>query len=228
MQAKEVSFNKSMRNHYKTVSDVSSRLDRTIGIYKGEPVYITVSENALGVYNLEKFPNSKPIMIPWDDPDLDISSVELGYVNLVPNCPLNGSKFGQAAWCARTSQRQYRQGVDPNRILSQSPVEGRQGAGYSVCGYPLYNLIKDKYPSVMESVWMLTAKTHTSVAISREVCLIMEDSGVITVAINRENIGSLIPSEGRVFIKDHEFLWVIQSLLTRFNISVNPFKAMES
>lgn len=56
----------------------------------------------------------------------------------------------------------------------------------------------------------------------------MEDSGVITVAINRENIGSLIPSEGRVFIKDHEFLWVIQNLLTRFNISVNPFKAMES
>lgn len=228
MLAKESSFKKSMRNTYKSLHDISARLDRTVALYKGEPVLIAVQSHNLILYPLEKYPNSKGFEIPFEDPDLDISSLELGYVNINPNCHINGCSKGMASWVARTSSRQYRQGVDPQRLLSQHPVEGRSGHGLGTLGYPLYNLIKENYPSVLEAVWMLTAKTHISVAISREVCFVMEESGIITVAVNRENIGSLIPSENRVYIKDHEFLWVIEKLLSRFQIQINPFKAMES
>jgi hypothetical protein len=95
--------------------------------------------------------------------------------------------------------------------------------GVSYVGTPLYRMIKNEYPKAVEAVWMINSGTHESVALSRDIVLVAESSGLITVGWRRKNIGVMIPSMNRVLLKDHEFVWVLERILSRFQIEVEKF-----
>lgn len=219
-------FEKRMRNHYRTAKDITDRLNNTVVLFDGVPHILSTSGTSILGYLLKDYPNSKSIKIDPEDPRLDISSIELGYFNIEPNCPLNGVKKGVCAYLERTPQRQYSQSVNPNKLRVVSPIVGRNTYSPSFLGHPMVKMIQDEYPTATEAVWNLSAGTHESIAISRDVALVAEGSGMMSVALNRENIGTLIPSENRVLVKDHEFIWVVEKLLSRFNIKVDPFKGL--
>lgn len=221
-------FDTKMRNQYKTDKDVYDRLNGTVVSYDGEPHFLQC-EGGLSktyIYPLKDYPASKKKKVDPLDEKLDIQSFELGYLNIDPKCPLNRNSLGFACYLERGPVKQYHQGIRPQSLSCLSPISSRDVTlGVSYLGAPLYKMIKNEYPKAVEAVWMLNSGTHKSVAISRDVVLIPESSGLITVGWRRKNIGVMVPSMGKVLLKDHEFVWVLERILSRFQIEVEKFSS---
>lgn len=222
-------FERKMRNHYTTQKDIYDRLNDTVLLFKGEPHYIQTNGVSFCGYPLDDYQikNTK-IDIDPSDPELDISAIEIGYVNIEPGCRLNGNKVGMSVYYRSHPTKQYHQGIQPSRMEVESPIDGRRLEFCpSTMGLPLAKAIREEFPTVHEAIWGINSGLWSSCAISKDVCLVGEKSGLMTVAIRRENIGSLIPGQNKVLVKDNEFVWVIQRLLSRFSISIDPFEGMK-
>lgn len=219
-------FDTKMRNHYRLDKDIYDRLNGTIVSYDGEPYYLKCEGgyNQTYIYPLKDYPNAKKKKIDPLDEKLDIQSFELGYLNIDPKCPLNGNKTGYAVYLQRYPQKQYHQGIRPQTISCLSPIDGREiDKGASYLGTPLWKMIKNEYPKAVEAIWMINSGTHESVALSRDIVLVAESSGLITVGWRRKNIGVMVPSMNKVFLKNHEFVWILERILSRFQIEVEKF-----
>ena len=219
-------FDTKMRNHYKTDKDIYDRLNGTVVSYDGEPHYLQCEGGHAQtyIYPLKDYPNAKKQKIDPLDEKLDIQSFELGYLNIDPMCPLNGNKTGFAFYLQRDPRKQYHQGIRPQTLSCLSPIEDRQmNKAVSYVGAPLRKMIKNEYPKAVEAVWMINSGTYESVALSRDIVLVAESSGLITVGWRRKNIGVMVPSMNRVLLKDHEFVWVLERILSRFQIEVEKF-----
>ena len=217
-------FEKRMRNTYETQKDLYDRLNGTIILYDEAPCTVSIMGDEIHLFKLEEYPNHKPFKVSKDDPLLDISSIELGYANWNPaDSGLNNLKR-HAIYYQRHPERQYRQGLCTGRTQTRSPLQGKDlpyNPGLESVSF--VNMVKNIYPSVHEAVWDLNSGVADSVAISREIALVNEPSGIITVAFKRDNIGVMIPNQNKILVRDHEFVWVLDRIFTRFNVSLEKF-----
>jgi len=157
-----------VRNKY-SGDDVKARLSGTIIRYKKVP-YLCEVENSshLSLYSLEG--QGLAVRVESNDPDVDISSLHLGYVNIdIPD-------YSLAVYLKREPLRQYRQGIDLSR-LTQFPL--RSGCG------PLHHKVLmckglvdnelNRYPTLEQAINKITKKSYYSVALSRDVAIKRED-----------------------------------------------------
>jgi hypothetical protein len=154
-----------MRNKYKG-EDVKARLGSTVIRWKNHPYFCEVDGGGLiHLFNLDGM-STVVAQIEPDDPDLDISSLTLGYVNI------GHPDYKCAIYLKREAYRQYKQGVDLGKLTQ---VVLRQGWGpigwqHLRCK-SLVDCVMGNYPSYQEAVDLITKMKHYSVAVSRDVAL---------------------------------------------------------
>lgn len=157
-----------LTNRYNSSSDANMRLGGTVVRYKTEPVYIHGhvdggSCNMRATY-LEGFNRrtEKHFIVDANDPELDISSPPIGYVN---------TSINDAVHVARHPYRRQKQGLDVGRLSIHSPGMSDSFIHISDEFNGLAKTIKNIFPTFEEGL-ALVQTTKTSCAVSRHLALV--------------------------------------------------------
>lgn len=197
-----------MRNKY-VGEDVRQRLGGTVIRYRNIPYYCTVEGRHILLENIVT--RHLEHTINFDDPELDISSLDLGYINIVNPvaCAVHASRIGQ---------RRYKQGVDLRAlsydVLTLPSEKFALNADYMFC-QGFVDAYQGKYPSVSDALKMVS-KTHRSVALSNDVA-ILRDKDIIKVYVKTEEIGWMKAGINTVNIPKSETSWMYQYYLEKLD-----------
>jgi hypothetical protein len=190
-----------MRNKYKG-EDLKNRLHGTIIRYRGFPYFADIRDQTVRLNDLVNgtlFAQVEP-----DNPDLDISSVPLGYVNL--------TKHKIATYVRREPLRRYKQGVDINYVSQKALNEDGALSNQYLMGQEIVDCIMDKYPPLKVALNMITKDGWSSVAISRCVAL-RRKGGIVSVYLKDSVAGTLKLGTNTVVIKRDDLSWVKKKAL---------------
>lgn len=196
-----------MRNKYRG-QDIRARLENTIIRYNGKPYLCGCEGETIVLYDII----SKAVMHKKnpDDPGLDVSSIDLGYVNiLVPReC---------AVYLIRNPVRQYRQGVDLRALEydALTPPKYRFGVdhGYMNC-QGFLDSYEGKFPSFKKAIKNLE-EGALSVALSKDVAILKDADGVLKVYFKQQEVGWIRPGTNKVLLPKTETSWI-----TLFNLNM--------
>ena len=204
-----------MRNKY-VGKDIADRLHGTVIRYKENPFLCLVEGNDIVLKTLVG--DRIYARVSSDDPDLDISSLPLGYVN--------HSVTKSAVYIKRNPLRRYKQGVDPGVMQYMLLPGAARGVGHEVFHDKGFTEnVADVYPTFSKALSLLTKKDgYTSIALSRDVA-ISREGGVIKVWITMDEVGYITLTSGsennRCTIIKTDVSWIIRTKLEKVGISVN-------
>lgn len=201
---------------WRSDKDLMDRLGGTHIKYRGEIVYAEfghypdpeTKKEVSGLILFDPLGSGKTIaMISPDDPDLDVSSFELGYVNTESE---RRDVKPDVIYLTRSPQKQWKQGFMPQRIRANAVDGSKYTSSWSIpsifsslCGdYPSYELYKD-----------LRARKDPpdKIALSRQVAVKTELSGVTLVYIDCKNVAYI--SGQKVVLKDDNLKWIYERVL---------------
>lgn len=177
---------------YDKPHDLETRLGGAVYMYKGEP-YRMYFDGAK-VIGEDIQTGERKLTLASSDVDIDISSIELGYMNYDTN-----SGGTRAVYLTRRPCKQWKQGVCSNNIMTLD-YDGQE-APYSrdsiVCSKGFYDLCIEKYPAFKS---MFKLKSKSSMALSRSIAVHRNDLGVFGVYLRCKPIGYFDVS-GKTFNK---------------------------
>lgn len=228
-------YEERMPCRYDTEKDLINRIGSTIIRYGGKPgMCIVHGKNNLvlehPVTGMTVAADIKP-----NDPLLDISCPELGYMNLTSG---GRETKNLACYVERLPYRQYHQGIRSDQ-LSFTMIDPQDG---HIPGYPqnlwinsqgFYDMLIDNYPSLDEAFrWLddgerkeatkegiLYTIPVNEVAISRDVALKKMKAGVYFVYFKTDEVGWC--TEDRVVnVRSHEEGWIVSKYLQEFKWKV--------
>lgn len=193
-----------MRNKYKG-ADIRARLGGTIIRYKGQPYHCEVEGEIVALHDI--IDKRLIARVSPEDPQLDISSLTLGYFNIKD----------KAVYAARQPFRRYKQGVDIFSLTySTAGAERTRFEADQMYCQGFIDGLNQKYPSLKMALKMLKDKTHSSVAISQEVAVV-DDARNIKIYIKGEEAGwaRIDRTEGviKAIVPKNESSWVLKILL---------------
>lgn len=197
-----------MRNKY-VGEDIRQRLHQTIIRYRQQPFFCSVDGTIINLLDLVTMKVMHRVL--HDDPEIDISSLDLGYMNVTNPAPV-------AIHMARVGGRRYRQGVDPKSlsydVLLPSSEKFHFNPDLIFC-QGFVDAYNGKFPSVKEAIGMV-AKTHRSVAISNDVAILREKD-IIKVFVKNEEVGWMKAGGSIVNLPPSETSWINRYFLERFD-----------
>ncbi len=213
---------------YDTLKDLSDRLNGTIIRYKGVPVHVTVKGDGrlhlTDVANANSMSGNLGAVSP-KDPDLDISSIEIGYMNwdwskesrrylTVSQQRGEGNKV---SYLQRLPIQRYRQGLTSD-VVRTLGVDGESNKYSSESSMELFNegfknMVAGNYPTYPEAAQLLFDGEEKEIAISIDFALKATDSSLILVYYQTRNIGWIEPNKGLIKIPDDELEWVYRRLM---------------
>lgn len=170
-----------MRQRYKG-EDVKGRLHNTIIRYKDYPYMCDVS--SAGLIGLHDISSGNLIAnVESEDPELDISSINIGFVNLI--APEN--KF--CVYLKREPLRQFKQGI-VLELLSQKVLRDKTDsvAKGALMSRGFVDAVLGRFPTYDEGLDMITKKGWTSVALSRDIAIKREED-LLKVYIKDTEVG---------------------------------------
>lgn len=199
-----------MRNKYKGV-DVKNRLSNTIIRWRGIPVICKTTDDGtiLSLFDM-RTRNTLIANVDPDDPNIDISSINLGYVQFP-------APYNCAVYVRRQPRRIYKQGVDPSH-LTYTPLSIRYGNGdadYAMMyTESVFDSLTGKFPTVKNAIDMITKAKVESVALSLDVGLI-RNKDTFKFYIKGVEVGFAKASEPNVvIIPKNEVSWVHTLILS--------------
>ena len=144
-----------------------------------------------------------------DDPELDISSLDLGYVNIQ-------NPVACAVYLARTGARRYKQGIDLNALSYAVLVP--PGLSFGVSGEMMFcqgflDAYEGKYPSLKEAIKLIGAGAR-SVALSTDVA-VMRDKDLFKVFIKGDEVGWMKAGTTIVNVPKTDTSWLSTYFLER-------------
>lgn len=232
-----VKYDRSMPQMFNLATDVEARLNHTIIRYDEEPVYVcNVNSSKIFIQTLDEYVTGDSRIhrsLSFDDPLLDISSPPIGYFNMSKEEAKRifgdhnpDASKSRAGYCYRNPAKQWKQGLRLGHLVTREPSQPDTHfmGGYSLnfCK-PVREMILGEFPSVQEALFSLDSEEAESVAISREVALVRESTGAITVAIEGVGAGILLPTQSKVYVQSRRHSWVIEEQLSRFQLEVKNF-----
>lgn len=178
-----------MGTAYYDPRSVSLRLDKTICIYKGEPVFVEVdnpperrqrvdpetgnlialppdASDAFHILKMYKLDGrlSKPTKVDYREPEFDYRAFPLGYINFM----------GSAFYLRRVPSRVQKQGLDKHFVASE-PV-GLQGSNWFF-SKDMKDCILGIYPSVAEAMQSIDLGKAESVGVRRNFAISFSSGG---------------------------------------------------
>ncbi len=216
---------------YETVQDLTDRLHGTICRYKGRAGYVSVqSKNEIWLMDICEQSTVLSRFKP-NDPDFDISSAEIGYMNfeLNPSTMKYHRKEDNTPcviWIDRLPQRRYRQGLY-SECLEMSAIDGKSARqnmhGVAMSSRGMIDMIEGAYPPFRTALGVIRNRKFelSEVALSKDVAMQATDSGMVLVYIRCNNIGWIAPCEQAVTIKpDAPEGWLIRKMLNAVNVPI--------
>lgn len=197
---------------YYNREDLSMKLDRTICMYKGSPVFIVVNRHAdpsNGVdvvgYPLgaEMIP-ANAINIKVSSKQFDDRSLPLGYINY------NGSAY----YLTRVPWRRNLQAISATNVTSTPRIPGDDRYRYFT-SKAMEACILGRYPSKDEALKVL-GRGATSLAISRSVALFWEPAKNIAVKFKGRHVADIV--KGVVTWHTKPDIFLIQKIVDKQGI----------
>lgn len=188
-----------MRNKY-VGEDIRQRLGGTVIRYNNRPYYCAVDGGLIILQDLVT--GRIEHKVTADDPLIDISSLDLGYVNI--SHPLSC-----AVHCARAGQRRYKQGVDFHHLVYNVltiPSEKFSMNGDWMKCQGFLDAYEGKYPSFKDATKMISSGSK-SVALSREVA-ILRDKDIMKVFVKNDEVGWYKAGTNSVYVPTTETSWI--------------------
>jgi len=204
---------------YDTLKDLQDRLHGTYCRYDGKLYYVTVeSKDVIVLY--DSVSQRPKLNINPSDPNFDISSLEVGYMNLDQKemAQLGVESNGGVLYLMRYPQRRYRQGVTPEclsayRIENMDISPFRTGSLLRTAGFR--KSIEGDFPSFNEALDDKSAE----VALSRDLAIKKTDSGLVLVYYKMVNIGWTLPGDNIVMFRGTPHDWLFQKILDEHHMS---------
>lgn len=205
--------------------DVQQKLDSCIFRYKGVPYYVRGKNATLSLYVLGNQNENAAHQIPYNDPDLDISSIPLGYVN-VPNPSDKGAYF--VYYFTRIPVRRVKQGVTTentnmsalpgaNKMAQKSNVMFSKSMTDSIIGnFPKLDIALKELRRLVASkdAEILQGKSaRFEIAISRSIALVIDQMGIIRVYHKNVYIGWIAPDDYVIHVKSNDLGWIVSKYL---------------
>lgn len=202
-----------MPNLYRLSQDVRDRLNGCILRYDEKLVYcMQETATTLLLYDLKQTTLIKKITV--DDHLLDISSIELGYMNLE-----NNQKETVVRYSKRHPQKQYAQGLRPDHI-SWYTIDGQETS--ATVGRGIYNYVQEGFADAIYGVFPsfdgIEWDSLNEVALSQMVALKKIDIGLVLVYFRTRNVGYIEPGKRVVKVPDDDSAWVVHRYLQNFSI----------
>lgn len=213
-----MSFPRKVPLLYKLPHDLETRLGGSLFMYKGR-LYSYSFDGEL-IRTKDILSGEYGPRLPVDDPDIDISSIELGYVNSYgAGRDDSSTPKTTAVYVTRAPLKQWRQGVHPNNVqvvaVSGSWVSwSRESLLYSR-GFA--EACMGVFPTLAEA---LKVPSGSSVALSRTVALHKADYGSVGVYYKCKAVGYFDNKGSRFNPSDQLPDWFIDEVY-RNEISVS-------
>lgn len=201
-----------MRNKYTLASDLADRLDHCYFMYKEQPVLCTVRDHG-ETLKLWDVTGNEVIAdkVSPSDPDLDIASIELGYVQ---SSPYSGNRV---AYLSRWPEKRYKQGVCSNNV-KVNRIDGTPAGGFQVLGTKEFGrMLADDYDDILGRLSDLEVGEY---AISKDIAIKKTNVGVVFVYYKMDEVGWIPPKEQGISIIDREWSWVIERMLRSSGINI--------
>lgn len=212
---------------YDTVKDLQDRLEQTIVRYNQIPVIVNVAAKdklvLTDIVTKEKLYEVKP-----SDPNLDISSAEIGYLNWKPQ--INLVKYYNSAWAKepnkvayfeRQPRRAYRQGLYAD-VVSSFHIDGKDGIGsenlFGTDGFRAS--IVGEFPSLEMAIELMDHENWSEIAISQSIALQKIESGLTLVYFRTKNVGWIVPRTAQISVNEGKYAWAIKRLFEHDGLEV--------
>jgi len=197
---------------YTTSKDLMDRLSGTICRYDGVPKTVEYhSPVRLDLYALTL--DVPAITIKPSDPKFDISSIEVGYMNW-----LRMPGRIDVVYLLRNGKKQYRQGITAG-ALDFFTIEGDQAGRLNVLNTKAFeDSVMNRFPTVDEALGSM--KTVGMAALSQEVAIRKERSGIVLVYHRTKNVGYMLPDSDEVTLARGQFQDVVAEILSPVGLKI--------
>jgi hypothetical protein len=170
-----------MRQRYKN-EDIKARLHGTIIRHRDHPYSCEASGS--GLIALHDISSGNLVAnVESDDPELDISSINIGFVNL----PAPEQRF--CVYLKREPLRQFKQGIVleslTQKVLKDKVDHVSKGA---LMSRGFVDAVLGRFPTYEDALDMITKKSWTSVALSRDIAIKREEE-LLKVYIKDTEVG---------------------------------------
>lgn len=195
------------------VNDLGLRLSNGILRYKGHPYIVSVDDHHnISLHNTVT--RRQELTVSHDDPDIDISCIPLGYVQLTPRHVDYLSRIPrQTARQLVTRESVQRQPVFMEMDERIPDFWHSQGFQDSILGI---------FPSVDEAFERINAEERRSiaVAISRDTCLVKKEGrDVVEVFIREKYSGWIAPNSREISVKGDFMSHSVQKTLSKHGLN---------
>lgn len=200
----------SLSVQYETLEEAEMRLNSTVVLYDGEPVYVSriasaapgdpkpdifrVYAQPLPMDKLEG-PNPREQFRKFiSSKKFDLSTFKMGFMN----------KDGKIYYCSRKPRRQYKQGISNNTLCCEEVTAGpvnpymdpRPNLQLSKLIYErcFVDMIKGVYPTFQDAVKLLENDDTSAVAFSREYALVKDTDldGLFYLYHKQDKVGFIL------------------------------------
>lgn len=190
-------------------ADLTSRVHETFVKFKDEAWYAVISTPK--TFTLYK-PGDTDIKlsVPVDSPDLDISSIELGYFQ---------DEDG-AYYARRQTSKKYKQGVSPSNISVFSAGINKDPRRFDLVNHKGFaRMLDDKYPEITNLNGTLSAMSEgAQVALSKDVAVEKDVFGIIKVFVRQVPAGYVTPGSSGIVYRKTRVNWVFEEMLDKVNL----------
>lgn len=203
---------------YTTYKDLENRLHGTICRYKQKPFYVSIDEDCIVLYTVDR--KKKMHILNYDQAsEIDVSSIELGYINFIQNHGITGAeKSNKVLYAQRSVRRQWKQGLSTGNVR----YDDIQGNKYSIdLLYTKFfeDSIQGVFPTFEEALSQIGRDGE--MAISQEVALKSLPVGVVLLYLRGKNLGWIAPNTKNVNLEDSSLSWVAKRQLSTYGLQVN-------
>lgn len=189
-----------MRNKYRG-ADIRARLGSTVIRYKNKPYYCEVDGEQVVLMDL--ITRNTVHRKTADDPDLDVSSMDLGYVNI--ENPRN-----VAVYVKRLPRRMYKQGIDLSALSYHAltlPANRFSVGQDNMWCKGFVDSYEGNFPTFSQAIKFLTDGKRYSVAITRDVAL-LRDKDTVKVYVKDDEVAWLRLGTKQVIVPKGDCSWV--------------------
>lgn len=214
---------------YRTDKDLQDRLDNTICRYNGQPVRVHFA--APGLLDLYPVVGKRGVrgpitQISADDPGLDISLLENGYMNWRYDEKLRGKREGfdsenHVFYISGRPSKKYKQGFHASYAVYRK-IDGSGNekipTEFLVSSQGMHDSILGEFPDVRQTIdeyKSLEPGRSYETAVSRDVALSRTPVGVILVYYRCYMVGWMGPNDSKVTVTNDELQWVVERFLGR-------------
>lgn len=208
----------SLKVEYENAQEANFRLQGTLVLYDGEPVYVSqvLHEPDLPKGDIFRVYTSS---LPFNgvregdrryisSGKFDLTPFRMGFVNL----------NGDAVYLSRNSARQNRQGLGERTLSAQALKEDVALPRFTalIREQAFVDCIKGKYPPVEQALKKLQEANVNSVAISREYAVAKHDTlDELLVIYHKNTVVGFMETSGKAFKLGKKFQFLKQELEER-------------